>query len=129
MGRRGLDAAEGGLPTGKLVDRASSIFRETSFNLRTSATVGYIFSPGFYSKLTKDTGHPLPDSVTYLGIIEHTSVRILSQSSVSLNRKYARALIIADRLCKSPADSVRNTAPGVGLFSHFFESIVLRQAK
>lgn len=110
-GAGGLDTAEGGLLRGKLVECASCIFRETSFNLRTSATVCYIFSPGFYLKLTKDIGRPLPDSVTYLSIIEQTSVRILSQSGVSLNRKYASALIIADRLSNSPADSVRNTAP------------------
>lgn len=89
----GLDPARGSLPIGKPVDRASYIFRETSFNLRTSATVCNIFSPEFYSKLTKDGElPPPPDSVTYLGIIEQTSVRFSSWSSVSMNRKYAKLL-------------------------------------
>ena len=70
------------------------------------------------------------DPVTYLAIVEQTSVRFLPWSRVSLNRKYSNTLIIADTLCNSPADSVSNASLyGGGLFSHFLESIVLRQAE
>ena len=69
-GVRGLDSAKGSLPISKPVNYASYISRETLFNRRTSATVCNIFSPRFYSKLTKDTGPPHTDSVTYLSIIE-----------------------------------------------------------
>lgn len=110
----GLDPAKGSLPTGKPVNHASYIFREASSNLRTSVTVCNIFSPRFYSKLTKDTRPTHTDSVTYLGIIEQTSVRLPSWSRVSMNGKCASALIIADRLCDSPADSVGNSAPRYG---------------
>lgn len=110
----GLDPAKGSLPIGKPAGHVSYIFRETSSNLRTSVTVCSIFSPRFYSKLTKDTGPPHAGSVTYLGIIEQTSVRLPSWSGVSMNGKCASALIIADRLCDSPADSVGNTAPCYG---------------
>lgn len=113
-GGGGLDPAKGSLPIGKPVGHASYIFRETSSNLRTSVTVCNIFSPRFYSKLTKDTGPPHTDSVTYLGIIEQTSVRLPSWSSVSMKGKCASALIIPDRLCDSPADNVGNTAPCCG---------------
>ena len=103
----GPSAGKGGLPTGGAADHASGIFRETSFHLQTSATVCNIFFPGFYSKLTKD-------AVTYLAIIERTSVRFLPRSHVSLNRKYASTLIVADRPWNSPADGVSNATPHGG---------------
>lgn len=106
----GPSAGKGGLPTGRAADHTSGVFRETSSHLQTSAPVCNIFSPGFYSKLTKD-------AVTYLAIIEQTSVRFLPLSHVSLNRKYASTLIVSDRPWNSPAGSVGNTTPHSGGFS------------
>lgn len=57
------------------------------------------------------------DPVTYLAIVEQTSLRFLPWSRVSLNRKYSNTLIIADTFCNSHAGSVSDASPYGGASS------------
>ena len=107
----GVGAGEGSLPTGTrgpLPPTFSGKHPLISEHLQRSATY---FPQGLTGSRQQTPDTPLPGPVTHLGMAEEKSVGILSQSSVSLNRKDASALIIAGRVCNSPADHVCNTAP------------------